>query len=609
MGWLKRLLRYAGDALEGMGLAKKLMLVYSVILGVAIVIFAAQLINAANEALEQSMITDTQSLLKESVYSIQREMDTCYQSINSISSDYDIISYIKDWNPAQPADIVEFNLTLKKRESLVRSLSPDVYQLRMYVHNPEFPEISSLIYSDTRLANLQEISDRVLLNAAGYWTLNQTERNYTTVIKDRKNVVALFRSITFSKNQPLGLMEVTVLTEDFFRHLLSQEQNENLLAFVMDSNGALIYAQNSEFLSRYRVDSESLRNMMSSAEEYLRLQPIKVTHSGVPMTLMYDYIEALDSYVCYVVAYDNATISITQTRNLIIIESLVAVALSSVLIYLFTGMLLRRMKVIIASMRKVEQGQIDARVKLSGHDEMSELAYHFNRMLGRLGDLIGEVVAKQESKKDAETRMLFSQINTHFIINSLQTIGMMSEIHGNLDAADAISALGRLLRYGMKWTEAQVRLKDELAYIKNYIALMNIRHEHVIRLDIDAPPELLDCGMIKMTLQPAVENSIHYGMEPLGRGGCIFIRARREDNQLIITVEDDGAGMSPDRLAEVRSALREQTELDTRGNEGHGIGIKNVNERIRMVYGRSYGIDIENRPDGGVRVSIRLPAQ
>ncbi|MFA9380195.1 MAG: sensor histidine kinase [Acetanaerobacterium sp.] len=594
--------------IKSMHLATKLMLIYSVILGIAIVVFAGQLIDSANTALEHSLVNDTKSLLKESVYSIEREMDTCYQSIDSIAGDYDIISYIKDWNPQDITDVVEFSLSLKKKESLIRSLSTDVYQLRMYVHDPQFPEISSIIYSDTRLEDQETILKRTAGPTHEYWMVNQLERSYNAGARERNRTVSLFKTVTYSKNQPLGLMEVAIRTEVFFRHIFSQGSNENLVAFVVDRDGRLIYEDESAFVHKYGLANADIRSIFTERNEDAEEGEVKVTQDNISMTLIYDYISGLDSYICYVVANESVTSGIRSTRNLIVLESLGAIAISSVLIYFLTNILLKKMRLIIASMRKVEMGEINVRVDMSGSDEMSELAYHFNRMLRKLGDLINEVIAKQEAKKDAEIRMLFSQINTHFIINSLQTIGMMAEIDSHFEVADAISALGRLLRYGMKWTEGQVRLKDELEYIKNYIALMNLRHDYTVMLEVDVPDELMSCSVLKMMLQPAVENAIHYGMEPLGRGGKIRIRAHTDSETVVIEITDDGAGMSQNRLEQVRGALLYGHQLESRGNAGHGIGIKNVNERIKMVYGSPYGIDLASEKGMGAKVSIKLPA-
>ena len=266
------------------------------------------------------------------------------------------------------------------------------------------------------------------------------------------------------------------------------------------------------------------------------------------MNLIYDYIGKLDCSVCYVVTNESIRTNLKNKRNLIIIESFIAMVVLCVLIYFFTNILLIKMKQIIASMRKVESGKLDIRVDISGQDEMSELAYHFNKMLGKIGDLISEVVIKQEAKKNAEIHALFSQINSHFIINTLQNISMMAEIDCKFEVADAITSLGKLLRYSMKWSKEFVRLRDEIEYIENYVILMNIRYDFEIKLNIQIPQELMQYEVLKMMLQPAIENAIYYGIEPHAINGTITVMDTLIGAFTVIEIIDDGVGMDEECL-------------------------------------------------------------
>jgi two-component system, sensor histidine kinase YesM len=259
-------------------------------------------------------------------------------------------------------------------------------------------------------------------------------------------------------------------------------------------------------------------------------------------------------------------------------------------------------------MRKVEEGKFDIRVDTGGQDEMSEMAYHFNRMLNKLGDLISEVIKKQEAKKNAEIRALFAQINSHFIINILENIRMMAEVDCKFEIADAITSLGKLLRYGLKWTNEYSMLREELEYIKNYIDLENVRYDYLIKLEIIVPPELMDYKVLKVSLQPVVENAIHRGIEPLSRDGVITIHCHMEQEYTLIEITDNGTGMDEERLDEVRRSMEADGLAEVREKSGNGIGIRNVNERIKLVYGEKYGIVINSKKDAYTKVTLRLPA-
>lgn len=593
---------------SGLKLAHKLMIIYSVVIGITIIVFAGQLINETNKSTELDLIRDSRELLKETKYSIEREVDTCYRIISAISSDYDTMAYIKGWDREDQSEVVDFSMDLTKRILLIRNLSPDIYQIRIYVSNPEFPEIGSIIYSDSRLKNKNTIVKETMKYTRGYWQFDHPEVNFNPGTLERKNVVSLFVPLRYSNYKELGFIETSMYTDTFFRHMFSQSENKNLIAFVVDYRGNVIYDSKSAFAKKYNLDSNGLMELYKGHDLKSKNTEIHISKGSVPMTLISDYIETLDATICYVVTNDTIRKNLNNARTLIIAESILAMILMSVIIYILTNLLLVKIKQIIASMRKVEDGKLDVRVNVSGQDEMSELAFHFNRMISKIGDLISEVVKKQEAKKNAEIHALFTQINSHFIINTLQNISMMAEIDSRYELADAINSLGKLLRYSMKWTKEYVRLKEEIEYIGNYILLMNIRYDYEIKLNIQVPPELMEYEVLKMMLQPAVENAIYYGIEPLGQNGEITIRGYSDEENTLIEIIDNGIGMDGETLEKVRQTLASDTLVDMRPEKKrNGIGLKNVNERIRLFYGNKYGIEITSIKGSFTKLTIRLP--
>ncbi|MDF2986984.1 MAG: hypothetical protein K0R50_2494 [Eubacterium sp.] len=604
----KKLLLSLIGFFSSLRLAHKLMIIYSAILGITIIIFASQLINVANNSTELDLINDSMELLKETKYSIEREIDTCYRTINAISSDYDTMSYIKSWDKNDQSGIFDFNLDLTKKVLLIRNLSPDVYQFRIYVSNPNFPEIGSFIYSGSRLENKNEILDEYAKSPNGFWKFDHPEVSYNPGTIERKNVVSLFVPLKYSNYKELGIIETTMYTDTFFRHMFSQSEKQNLIAFVVDNRGNIIYDKKSAFTQKYNLDKTGLKELFKGYDLKENNKLIHINKNKISMNLIYDYIENLDCTICYVVTNESITSNIRNSRNLIIAESLLAMLFLCVLIYIFTNILLVKMKQIIASMRKVEAGKLDVRVNVDGQDEMSELAFHFNRMLSKIEDLISEVVKKQEAKKNAEIHALFTQINSHFIINTLQNISMMAEIDCNYTVADAINSLGKLLRYSMKWTKEFVRLKEELDYIGNYIILMNIRYDYEIKLNIQVSQELMDVEILKMMLQPAVENAIYYGIEPLGSNGEITIKGYMTEEYSIIEIIDNGNGMDSESLGKVQQALLSGVTADGKlEKKGNGIGLRNVNERIKLCYGNNYGIEITSEKGSFTKLSVKLP--
>jgi two-component system sensor histidine kinase YesM len=593
---------------KNMRLAHKLMLVYSVIMAVTIIIFAGQLMNAANESTEQDLINDTGNLLKETKYSIEREMDTCYRAVNSMAGDYDTMTFIKQWDKSDKTNVTEFRWDLTEKVEQIISLSPDIYQLRIYTMNPNFPEIGSIIYSDSRLENKGNILSEASNNPSGYWELNHQEENYNTGIVQKKKVVSIYTQLRYANIRNLGIAEVTIPSDTFFRHMYAQSNNQNLIPFIVDKRGNIIYDSQSVFAKKYKMSNSDFSKLINGIDLKGIRGRTRVRYGGASMNLIYDYIDKIDCSICYVVTNGSITKNMSKARFLIIGECLFAMFTLCILIYFFTNILLIKMKQIIASMRKVENGNLDIRVDVTGKDEMSELGYHFNRMLGKISDLLNEVVTKTEAKKNAEIRALFSQINSHFIINTLENISMMAEVESQYEVADALTSFGKLLRYSMKWSKEYVRLREEIDYLENYVILMNIRYDYVIKLDVQISQELMEYQMLKMLLQPIVENSIHYGIEALGRDGVITVSSRAERGDIIIEISDNGAGIEADRLEQVRKSIDLNTPLDNSDRRGNGIGLRNINERIRLFYGNKYGMEINSIKGSFTKVKIKLPS-
>jgi two-component system, sensor histidine kinase YesM len=594
-----------------MRLAQKLMLINSIVLGVTIIVFAVQLISVANHSTELAFLKDTQKLLKDSKSDIANKIDICYRVGSSLSSDYDIISYLNNWDKSDKTTIFDFNLALKKKYERIMFLSPDVYQFRAFISNPRFPEIGSVFYSDTRLANRDSLFEELMKNPSGYWMLNHVEDNFNLETKSFKHVVSLYTLLKFSSGRNLGIVEVAVPTDVFFRHIISQSDNKNVLACVIGSDGHVLYSSQNGFMEKYKLDNAGLEALCAN----MRIKgasgsaPVVIGHTR--MNMVYDSIDEIGCSICYIVTNDNITKSIGNTTVLIILESIASLVVLSFIIYFLIRMVFKKLKQIIASMRKVEEGRLDVRVAETGQDEMSEVAHHFNRMLNRIVELISEVINKQEAKKNAEIRALFAQINSHFVINVLEDIKMMAEVDCKYEVSDSITSLGKLLRYSLKWTTEFSLLKEEIEYIKNYVSLVNMRFDNVVRLETDIPSELMDYRILKVSLQPIVENAIYRGIQPLARDGLLKIHGWRDDEFTRIEVTDDGQGMDVERLNAVRKCIASGETLSAGSGasaNGSGIGLRNVSERIQLVYGDKYGVEIYSEKGVYTKVVIRLPA-
>lgn len=256
------------------------------------------------------------------------------------------------------------------------------------------------------------------------------------------------------------------------------------------------------------------------------------------------------------------------------------------------------------SVNAIEAGELDTEVYTGGSYELQHLGRSIGDMAKRIKKLMQDIVAEHESKRKSEFDTLQSQINPHFLYNTLDIIVWMIENEQKQDAVRIVTALARFFRISLSKGKSIITVKDELEHVRNYLMIQQTRFKNKFVYEIEAAKDVMDLVSLKLMLQPLVENAIYHGMEFMDGDGEISIKVYREDTELWFRISDNGLGMTAEQA---RSLLDEQHHVSSK--RGSGIGVKNVNERIRLYFGESYGLTIWSEPDEGTIIEIHLPAQ
>jgi len=271
----------------------------------------------------------------------------------------------------------------------------------------------------------------------------------------------------------------------------------------------------------------------------------------------------------------------------------------------FSRSLTRPIDELIGRMKLAEKGNFAEANVLSGDDaskamdEIGLLQRTFRLMIERINTLITENYSNRLLLKETEFKALQAQINPHFLYNTLESINWIAKMNKQTQISQMVEALGLLLRNSVSLKEPIVTLADEIAIVRSYITIQKFRFEERLVFSLEIPERYHHLKVPKLTLQPLLENAIQYALEPSIDGCSIWIRAYETENSLNLTVEDDGPGMPADTLARLRSG-----RLASKGN---GIGLINIDERIKLSFGEAYGVQVESRPGHGTRIIIRLP--
>lgn len=290
-------------------------------------------------------------------------------------------------------------------------------------------------------------------------------------------------------------------------------------------------------------------------------------------------------------------------RNSIALMGAVCVGLAMLMSVFIAFRITKPLRKLSTLMRKVKQGDLHVAFPVSSRDEVGQLGSAFNMMVSKLSELGYLLYETEIREKDAQIAALQSKINPHFLYNTLGSISMYAELAGNKEIVTMANNLSRLLRYSLSSRQEKVTLYDELEHVKGYMAIQKIRYEDRIHFDMDIDEFLLDCCVIPLMIQPVVENAVNHGLDKGVGAGHLRLSVREEGGLLKITVEDDGIGMTPSQLEEIRYRLQQDRDLG--GSTGNGL--LNVHRRIVLHFGEPYGLQLESMPYQGLKVIIKLP--
>jgi len=267
----------------------------------------------------------------------------------------------------------------------------------------------------------------------------------------------------------------------------------------------------------------------------------------------------------------------------------------------FTGRLTSPLRSLMQLMKRVETGDFKVTMDVGSRDEIGRLAESFNLMVHRLDNLMQQLYANQQKLRRAQMAALQAQINPHFLYNTLDSVCWLAREEKKAEIISTVTALTRLLRIGLSRGEEIIPVRDEVEHARNYLIIQKMRYGSILDYTIEVPGELGDYGMVKFTLQPLVENALYHGIKNTGGRGVIAVRAARRDGMIEFSVSDTGTGMSAQKVRSLQESL-----ADPEGRS-EGVGLKNVNDRLRICFPDCRGLSIDSEPGRGTTVRFSIP--
>ncbi|THF73303.1 HAMP domain-containing protein [Cohnella fermenti] len=363
--------------------------------------------------------------------------------------------------------------------------------------------------------------------------------------------------------------------------------------YITDAQGGIVYSPVNPIV--YRINNEWLESGYTSIEKTINNRSYQI---------MQDRFEHIGWKIVVVFPFDEAKSFVIKWQFYTVVIVLFTVFLAVLVSWFFTNSIIKPVRKLRRIMQRVEEGELHLRFEGRSKDEIGQLGDSFNKMVQEIEQLIHMVYSEQKGKREAELKVLQEQIKPHFLYNTLDTIQWMAQDRDADDIVEIVIALTNLFRIGLSRGNEHIPLEDEIKHVESYLIIQMMRYEGKLSYQInELPYQLKKSKVLKLILQPLVENAIYHGIKMKKGKGHIRIESEARDGKLVLSVIDNGLGMKPEQLEIIRQGVIHV------GNPEHkdGFGLFNVNERIRLTYGISYGIEVHSEYEAGTRVEVFLP--
>lgn len=396
-------------------------------------------------------------------------------------------------------------------------------------------------------------------------------------------------------NSVLGMLLID-LNYNLINDMVSKIQlGEKGYLFVISPAGDIVYHPKQQLLYS-DIKKENIDLILSSPDGNIKIKEDGLEKQYTIATSKYSgwkvvgavYLDDLAPYAPYLMRF-------------FVVVCFLAVLVAILSAVLLSTNMLHPIKDILKSMNQFKNGDLDARIDIQQNNEISQIAKEFNAMTIQIKTLIKENKEVEKTKRKTELKALQDQINPHFLYNTLDSIVWMSEVGNNKDVVTMTSSLAKLFRISISKGRQYITLEEELEHIKSYLTIQKIRYGSKLDYNIHVDESLLKKEIVKIIIQPIVENAIYHGIKNMPGTGTISISVVREKENMVITVGDDGVGMTQETIDRILKRVHNKEE------ESQGVGVSNVIERIKLNYGEEYGLQYESELYGGTLVRIILP--
>lgn len=536
-------------------------------------------------------------------------------------------------NVSQTAGL--FNLLYKGYDSMSKSLSNNFEMIRLLNETTDEPAveyineraitniIGSIFYSRDDLIGIHVITDKGKIYNYGNY-LNVVDPDYHS--KDwygelqsssgkmvwlgvyqhslidqveEKPVFAFGRQIyDLNEHKPIGIVLYEMDPQPVLDALDNLKLSDNSQVYLMSQDGRFVSSTIDTTL-----DDEKFPELQNTADVVVDQEKDRL--------IVASKLSFVNWWIMSITPNKDLNVESMQMKRYLLIVISILILVSTLIASIVSQTISSPIKKLVREMKQVEIGNFRGMLSVASYQEINILVASFNRMVRRIEELIERVKLSSVSEKNAELHALQSQVNPHFLYNTLDMIYWMLDEEGNEQLGELVLSLSSMFRYSSQWDDGmEVTLREELEQIGHYLKIISIRLEGRLVIVKEIEERWMNIRVPKMTVQPVIENAVKHGLESLGRQGVLKVYTEAEGQVLKIIVEDNGHGMDELQLQRLQQSLIDGAAKENLKETGKGgIGLQNLHRRLQHMFGERYGLEIASSPGEGTRVAIVLPIQ
>lgn len=399
----------------------------------------------------------------------------------------------------------------------------------------------------------------------------------------------IVKAVSNSKGIPIGVILLDITHTVFEKAIENISIYKKGFVFVYDQEDRIVYTPINKIV--HRVNPQWLK---------LSVKPVIAKILGETYQIESSPVTDIGWKIVGVFSVDEIRGSLNRAFYVLLFVSLLVLLLFLLMFNFLTITLVSPLIRLKNLMSKVAEGDFSIQFEMQHKDEVGELGESFNVMIEKINNLIQMVYKEHHDKQEAQLKSLQEQIKPHFLYNTLDTINWLARDYGADDIVRLIDALTTMFRVGLSHGQDIITLKEELSHASNYLYIQGIRYKEKIRYNINIPEEYYRYQLPKLILQPLIENAIYHGLKTKPGGGSIDVYADSNETTLFIYVSDNGAGISASKLSKINSVLKDDAPRDS-------FGLYYVHDRIRLLCGDEYGIQVESIENEKTTIQVSLP--